>query len=63
MMFWDTQDVLTLADTFHSNPQGPFVVIVHSGHCYVHIDTRGFLHPTPIEAHCLVPAYTSWHAI
>ena len=44
------------------NPQGPFVVIACSGHCYTLVDTRGFLHPT-VEAHCLVPAYTSWHAM
>ena len=45
------------------DPQGPFVVIVHSGQCYVLVDTSGFLHPTPVEVHHLVPAYTSWHAI
>ena len=45
------------------DPQGPFVVIACSGHRYVLVDTGGFLHPTPIEAHRLVPAYTSWHAI
>ena len=45
------------------DPQGPFVIIACSGHCYVLVNTSGFLHPTPIEAHHLVPAYTSWHAI
>ena len=45
------------------DPRGPFVVIAHSGHHYVLIDTGGFLHPTPIEAHRLVLAYTSWHTI
>ena len=113
MMFWDTQEVSTLTDTFrgpnptHFNvnlincimqptinsvqnevqielsqlvwkyiyqstlsgwtvtydPQGPFVIIAHSGHHYVLINTGRFLHPTPVKAHCLVPVYTSWHAI
>ena len=49
--------------TITYDPRGPFVVIACSGHHYVLIDTGRFLHPTPIEAHCLVLAYTSWHAI
>ena len=49
--------------TITYNPRGPFVIIMCSGHCYVLIDTGRFLHPTPIKAHHLVPAYTSWHAI
>ena len=49
--------------TITYDPRGPFVVITCSGHCYVLVDTSGFLHPTPIEAHRLVLAYTSWHTI
>ena len=45
------------------DPRGPFVVIARSEHRYVLVDAGGFLHPTPVEAHRLVPAYTSWHAI
>ena len=45
------------------DPRGPFVIITCSRHHYVLVDTGRFLHPTPVKAHCLVPAYTSWHAI
>ena len=45
------------------DPHGPFVIIMCSGHHYALINTGGFLHPTLVEAHHLIPAYTSWHAM
>lgn len=55
--------LLTNGWTVDFDPRGPFIVVAKSGSRCVLIDAGGFLHPTPVSIHRLIPAVTTWHAM